>query len=84
MLPGNGTILLESIADINSSLRNNKFYAQSSVIISSVQRIQIILAKIIKICDDALVSDEEQNFIKVNKGNINDLIAQLHEGVNVS
>lgn len=84
MLPGNGTILLETIANINSSLKNNKFYAKSSVILSLIQQLQSTLGKIIKICDDALVSETENDFIAQNKENINELVVQLHEGVNVS
>ncbi|XP_070501755.1 guanine nucleotide-releasing factor 2 isoform X2 [Chironomus tepperi] len=82
MLPGNGTILLETIANINSSLKNNKFYAKSSVILSLIQQLQSSLGKIIKICDDALISETENDFIAENKQNINDLIVQLREGVN--
>ena len=84
MLPGNGTILLENIANINSSLKNNKFYAKSSVILSLIQQLQSTLGKIIKICDDALISETENDFIAENKENINELVVQLHEGVNVS
>lgn len=84
MLPGNGTILLETIANINSSLKNNKFYAHSSVILSLIQKLQLTLGKIIKICDDALISEKETDFIALNKDNINELVVQLHEDVNVS
>jgi Rap guanine nucleotide exchange factor 1 len=84
MLPGNGTILLETIANINSSLKSNKFYAKSNVILSLIQQLQSTLGKIIKICDDALISEAENDFIALNKENINELVVQLHEGVNVS
>ena len=84
MLPGNGTILLETIANINSSLKSNKFYAKSNVILSLIQQLQSTLGKIIKICDDALISETENDFIALNKENLNELVVQLHEGVNVS
>ncbi|KAG5675645.1 hypothetical protein PVAND_005533 [Polypedilum vanderplanki] len=45
-------------------------------------QIQLILGKIIKICDDALVSEEEEDFIALNKEHLNDLVIQLIEGVN--
>ncbi|KAL7052343.1 hypothetical protein ACKWTF_004846 [Chironomus riparius] len=82
MLPGNGTILIETIANINSSLKSNKFYAKSSIILSLIQQLQSSLGKIIKICDDALISETENDFIAQNKENINELVVQLHEGVN--
>lgn len=84
MLAGNCTVLLESIANINSSLKNNKHNVQSSAVISATQKIQLILGKIIKICDDALVSDNEEHFIAINKENLKELIEQLQDGINVS
>jgi hypothetical protein len=74
MLPGNGTILLESIANINSSLKERK----DSSIISSTQQIQLILGKLIKLCDDALISDDEETFITLNKESIKEYVEELN------
>ena len=84
MLPGNGTILLESIANINSALRSSKYHTKSSAVISATQQVQTVLGKLIKLCDDALLSEDEQNFIALNKDNIKELVEQLIDGVTVS
>lgn len=84
MLPGNGTILLETIANINSALKSNKYHPKSSSVISATQQVQIVLGKLIKLCDDALVSDDEENFIALNKDNAKELVEQLIDGVTVS
>jgi Rap guanine nucleotide exchange factor 1 len=84
MLPGNGTILLETIANINSSIKSNKHYVHNSAIISCNQQIQIVLGKIIKICDDALLNDDEEGFINSNKDVLKDLVDQLQNGVKVN
>jgi hypothetical protein len=80
MLPGNGTILLESIANINSSLKERK----DSSIISSTQQIQLILGKLIKLCDDALISDDEETFITLNKESIKEYVEELNTCVSVN
>jgi predicted component of type VI protein secretion system len=46
--------------------------------------VQLVLGKLIKLCDDALVSESEENFIAVNKDNIKELIEQLIDGITVS
>lgn len=84
MLPGNGTILLETIANINSALKSNKYHTKSSAVISATQQVQTVLGKLIKLCDDALISEDEQNFIALNKDNVKELVEQLIDGVTVS
>lgn len=84
MLPGNGTILLELIATINSSIKSNKYHTKSSAVISATQQVQTVLGKLIKLCDDALISEDEQDFIALNKDNVKELVEQLIDGVTVS
>lgn len=84
MLPGNCTILLETIAHIQSALKSNKYHTKSSSVISATQQVLLVLGKLIKLCDDALVSESDENFIAVNKDNIKELIEQLIDGITVS
>lgn len=84
MLPGNGTILLETIANINAAMKSHKYHPKSSAVISATQQVQSVLGKLIKLCDDALISEDEENFIALNKDNAKELVEQLIDGITVS
>ncbi|CRK99983.1 CLUMA_CG013275, isoform B [Clunio marinus] len=82
MLPGNVTIVLESIANIHSVLKAQKSNEHSSAIISATQQVFVSLGNLIKLCDDALISDNEENFIALNKETVTEIIESLDNAVN--
>ncbi|KAK7580503.1 hypothetical protein V9T40_001132 [Parthenolecanium corni] len=78
MLPGNGTIVLESIANIHSALK--KSYAldeQSSLIVSGLNRVYQSVAGLIKLCDDLLIRGEKVE----NKEYVTETIQYVEEAV---
>lgn len=56
---------------------------QSSAIYTSQQQVHHSLGNLIKLCDDALLSDNEENFIALNKENVKDIIENLDQAVDV-
>lgn len=84
MLHGNGTIVLESIANIHSALKAQKVNEHSSAIYACQQQVQHSLGNLIKMCDDALISDNEENFIAINKETVKEIIENLDNAVTVS
>lgn len=84
MLHGNGTIVLESIANIHSALKARKLNEHNSAFISAKQQAHHSLGNLIKLCDDALLSDNEENFIALNKETVKEIIENLDNAVTVS
>lgn len=83
MLHGNGTIVLESIANIHSALKAQKLNEQSSAIYSQQEQVHFSLGNLIKLCDEALISDNEENFIALNKETVKEIIENLDTAVSV-
>lgn len=79
-----GTIVLESIANIHSALKAQKLNEHNSAIISAKQQAHHSLGNLIKLCDDALISDNEENFIALNKETVKEIIENLDNAVTVS
>ncbi|XP_065201005.1 guanine nucleotide-releasing factor 2 isoform X2 [Planococcus citri] len=59
MLPGNGTIVLETIANIHSVLKSYALDEQSSLIVSGLNQVYQSVARLIKLCDDLLILGEK-------------------------
>ena len=99
MLSGNGTIVLETIANVHSALKAQKLNnTHNSAIISgkyfrdeleimtnfqkrltATQQVHHALGNLIKLCDDALVSENEENFIALNKETVKEIVTSLGE-----
>lgn len=84
MLHGNVTIVLESVANIESALKAQKFHQHSSAIYTCQQQVHHSLGSLIKLCDDALISDNEENYIALNKENVKEITDNLDNAVSVS
>lgn len=76
--------MLESIANIHSALKAQKLNEHNSAIISAKQQAHHSLGNLIKLCDDALISDNEENFIALNKETVKEIIENLDNAVTVS
>lgn len=86
MLNGNVTILIEYINEIHTALEAQQKLNKTnkSPLISATQQVNQSLGNLIKLCDDALVSDNEENFIALNKDYLKECIENLENGVTVS
>lgn len=75
---------MESIANIHTALKAQKLNEHNSAIISAKQQTHQSLGDLIKLCDDALVSDNEENFIALNRETVKEIIDNLDNAVTVS
>ncbi|XP_063983968.1 guanine nucleotide-releasing factor 2 isoform X3 [Diachasmimorpha longicaudata] len=55
MLPGNGTIVLDTVTTIHTVLKSYVVYEKSSTLNSATNQVYQALAKLLKLCDDVLI-----------------------------
>ncbi|XP_046398057.1 guanine nucleotide-releasing factor 2 isoform X2 [Ischnura elegans] len=58
MLPGNGTVVLDTVAGIHTLLKNFALDGQSSTVASATNQVYQSVARLIKVCDDVLIHGE--------------------------
>lgn len=75
--------MLESIANIHTALKAQHLNEHNSAIISAKNQAHQSLGNLIKLCDDALLSDNEENFIALNKETVKEIIENLDNAVTV-
>jgi Rap guanine nucleotide exchange factor 1 len=78
MLPGNGTIVLDTVWQINLAVRSSVSSDSSSAIFSATNRMYQSVARLIKLCDDALIDDKST---ELTKDNVNEIVAQVEIAV---
>ncbi|KAJ8920408.1 hypothetical protein NQ315_005274, partial [Exocentrus adspersus] len=78
MLPGNGTIVLDTVWAINLSVKSSVSADTSSSIKSATCRMYQSVARLIKLCDDVLIDDKSD---ELDKENVNEIVAQVEEAV---
>lgn len=107
MLPGNGTVVLESIANVhagteysfflfcivsNKHFLNDIFTAlqtytlneHSSAIISATTQVYLSLGKLIKLCDEVLLSENEENCASLSNENVTEVVDLVDTAIIVS
>lgn len=108
MLPGNGTVVLESIANVHTgkkitSLQENSFMItnfhlflfdlalqtytlneHSSALISATTQVYLSLGKLIKLCDEVLLSDNEESCASLSNENVTEVVELVDNAVQVS
>ncbi|BES93377.1 Guanine-nucleotide exchange factor c3g [Nesidiocoris tenuis] len=77
VLPGNGTIVLESIATIQGVLKTYVFIDQSSALMSATNQVYHSLTTLIKLCDDVLFTGDKN----LSKLNVTDVLQQVNDAV---
>ncbi|XP_049821190.1 guanine nucleotide-releasing factor 2 isoform X3 [Aethina tumida] len=78
MLPGNGTIVLDTVWMINLWVKSNVSGENSSSVISATNRMYQSVARLIKLCDDVLIDDKSA---ELNKDNVEEILDQVDEAV---
>ncbi|RZB41593.1 guanine nucleotide-releasing factor 2, partial [Asbolus verrucosus] len=78
MLPGNGTIVLDTVWQINLAVRSSISSDSSSAIFSATNHMYQSVARLIKLCDDALIDDKST---ELTKENVNEIVAQVEVAV---
>lgn len=77
VLPGNGTVVLETITTIHGVLKSYVFIDQSSTLVSATNQVYQSLAKLIKLCDDVLLIGEKA----LNKENVTEVVQLVEDAV---
>lgn len=78
MLPGNGTIVLDTVWQINLAVKSSVSSDYSSAIFSATNHMYQSVARLIKLCDDALIDDKSS---ELTKENVNEIVAQVEIAV---
>lgn len=84
VLPGNGTIVLESIANVHTALQPYTLNENSSAIISATTQVYLSLGKLIKLCDEVLLSEDNANCASLSKENVSEVVELVDNAVQVS
>ncbi|XP_063235683.1 guanine nucleotide-releasing factor 2 isoform X3 [Bacillus rossius redtenbacheri] len=77
VLPGNGTVVLETITTIHGVLKTYVLNDQSSTLVSATNQVYQSLAKLIKLCDDVLLHGEKA----LDKENVSEVVQLVDEAV---
>ncbi|XP_041452137.1 guanine nucleotide-releasing factor 2 [Drosophila obscura] len=82
VLPGNGTVILETIASMYSVIQTYTPLNENSAIMSSAtQQVYQSLAKLIKLCDEVMLSDESGECPSLSNENVREVIDLLEDAV---
>lgn len=82
MLPGNGTIVLDTIWAINLIVQRSIAAADSSKMVKvATNRMYQRVAKLIKLCDDALIDDQSS---ALDGQNVEEVLSLLDDAVKVT
>ncbi|XP_015041261.2 guanine nucleotide-releasing factor 2 isoform X2 [Drosophila pseudoobscura] len=82
VLPGNGTVILETIASMYSVIQTYTPLNENSAIMSSAtQQVYQSLGKLIKLCDEVMLSDESGECPSLSNDNVREVIDLLEDAV---
>ncbi|RZF36307.1 hypothetical protein LSTR_LSTR015670 [Laodelphax striatellus] len=79
VLPGNGTLVLESITNIHGLLKTYIFIDQSSSLVSATNQVYQSLAQLIKLCDNVLPEGEKA----IDEENVAEVLQLVENAVQV-
>lgn len=81
MLAGNGTIVLEQVAQLHTALQSYALNEYSSALISATTQVYDALGKLIKLCDDVILSDDEQICVTLSHDNVDTIVRMVETAV---
>lgn len=84
VLPANGTVVLETIANVHTALQPYTLNENSSAIISATTQVYLSLGKLIKLCDEVLLSDDDANCASLSQENVTEVVELVDKAVQVS
>lgn len=65
-------------------MKSYKLNEHSSTLISATQQVNSALGNLIKLCDDVLLSENEENCVSLNKDNVKETIDLVEKAITVS
>ncbi|XP_029162689.1 guanine nucleotide-releasing factor 2 isoform X3 [Nylanderia fulva] len=79
MLPGNGTIVLDTVTTIHNALKSYLLYDNSSTLGSATNQVYQALAQLLKLCDDVLLHGDQSSALDTE--NVTHVIGLVEEAV---
>ncbi|XP_023288342.1 guanine nucleotide-releasing factor 2 isoform X2 [Orussus abietinus] len=79
MLPGNGTIVLDTVTTIHTVLKSYLLYENSSTLGSATNQVYQALAQLLKLCDDVLLHGDQSSALDTE--NVTHVIGLVEEAV---
>ncbi|XP_037938639.1 guanine nucleotide-releasing factor 2 isoform X2 [Teleopsis dalmanni] len=81
VLPGNGTVILDTIASMYSVIQSYMLNENSTLLLSATQQVYQCLGKLIKFCDEVMLSDEDDECVSLSNENVRDVVDLLEDAV---
>ncbi|XP_058977703.1 guanine nucleotide-releasing factor 2 isoform X2 [Musca domestica] len=81
VLPGNGTVILETTACMLSAIQAYTLNENNTTLLSATQQVQKTLGKLIKLCDEVMLSEDSEECASLSNDNVRDIIDSFAEAV---
>ncbi|XP_030380880.1 guanine nucleotide-releasing factor 2 isoform X2 [Scaptodrosophila lebanonensis] len=81
VLPGNGTIIIETIASLYSVIQSYTLNENSAIMSSATRQVYQSLGKLIKLCDEVMLTKEDVECASLSDENVREVIDLLEEAV---
>ncbi|XP_034490524.1 guanine nucleotide-releasing factor 2 isoform X6 [Drosophila innubila] len=81
VLPGNGTVILETIASMYSVIQSYTLNENSAIMSSATQQVYQSLGKLIKLCDEVMLSEKSGECASLSNENVREVIDLLEDAV---
>uniref|UniRef100_A0A182QIF9 CRK SH3-binding GNRP n=1 Tax=Anopheles farauti TaxID=69004 RepID=A0A182QIF9_9DIPT len=82
MLPGNGTVVLESIANVHTALQSYTLNEHSTAFINATNHVYVSLGNLLKLCDEVLLTKEGDDCPSLSKENVKEVVELVENAVN--
>ncbi|XP_017850278.1 guanine nucleotide-releasing factor 2 [Drosophila busckii] len=81
VLPGNGTVILETIASMYSVIQSYTLNENSAIMSCATQQVYQSLGKLIKLCDEVMLSEKSGECASLSNENVREVIDLLEDAV---
>ncbi|KAL9878775.1 guanine nucleotide-releasing factor 2 isoform X1 [Glossina fuscipes] len=81
VLPGNGTVILETIASMFSVIQSYMLNENSATLLSATQQVYQSLGKLIKLCDEVMLSEDSEECASLSSENVKEIVDLLEDAV---
>lgn len=81
MLADNGTVVLESISNVHAALQSYGLSEHSSSLISATTQVYDALGKLIKLCDEVILSEDDEKCASLSKENVESVVELVDNAV---
>lgn len=81
MLADNGTVVLESISSVHAALQTYGLNEHSSALISATTQVYDALGKLIKLCDEVILSEDDEKCASLSKENVESVVELVDNAV---